>query len=217
MVAIGLSVVFFDSPQETEPDSVAISPTIEILWEPRIPSPPPQPEPKPRPEPQPEPVFELELESQPEIIQEALPEPVVELEPEPEPEPVVVQEPESEPEPEVELESESEPEPEVEPQPDPEPQVIVESSQVAKLVVEWKPIYPRESRRRGQEGEVLLRLEISSTGQVESVELLKSSGHRLLDRAALRSAESLQFVPATRNGKPVSSTLDLPLVYRLKS
>jgi protein TonB len=85
------------------------------------------------------------------------------------------------------------------------------------LAVEWNPIYPRESRRRGQEGEVLLRLQISSTGVVESIEVIRSSGHRLLDRAARESAGSLRFHPATRNGEPVTSTLDLPLVYQLRS
>ena len=160
--------------------------------------------------------FEVRWEpSNPLVGPKTEPEPAPETASDPEPEPAP--EPEPEPLPELELVSEAEPEPVPEPQPEPELQVIVETSRPAKLAMEWKPVYPRESRRLGQEGEVLLRLHISSSGEVQSVQVIGSSGYRLLDRAARRSVESLRFIPATRNGKPVSSTLDLPLVYRLRS
>jgi protein TonB len=60
-------------------------------------------------------------------------------------------------------------------------------------------------------------VQVSADGDVLSVEVLQSSGHRLLDRAAVRSVERLRFVPATRDGVPVSSTLELPLLYQLKT
>jgi protein TonB len=97
------------------------------------------------------------------------------------------------------------------------PQIRVEVFEPATVALEWQPIYPRECIRKGQQGEVILMVQVSADGDVLSVEVLQSSGHRLLDRAAVRSVERLRFVPATRDGVPVSSTLELPLLYQLKT
>ncbi len=97
------------------------------------------------------------------------------------------------------------------------PQVRIELFEPATVEMEWQPIYPRECIRKGQQGEVILMVQVSADGDVLSVEVQQSSGHRLLDRAAVKSVESLRFVPATRDGVPVSSTLELPLLYQLET
>jgi protein TonB len=97
------------------------------------------------------------------------------------------------------------------------PQVRIELFQPATVEMEWQPIYPRECIRKGQQGEVILSVQVSADGVVLSVEVQQSSGHRLLDRAAVKSVERLRFVPATRDGVPVSSTLELPLLYQLET
>ncbi len=156
-----------------------------------------------------------------ETIPDPLPveEPVATPEPTPIPEPVPTPEPvtPTPPEPVIPPEPVTPPEPTPEPPPIPAPEVVVEVFEQARVPLRWQPEYPRECRRRGQQGEVRLRLQISAAGRVISVEIIQSCGHRLLDRAALRSVRSLQFSPATRDGRAVDTTLDLPLVYRLRS
>lgn len=78
------------------------------------------------------------------------------------------------------------------------------------------PTYPDLARRRGWEGDVLLRLTITAKGDVEKVVVLESSGHRLLDRSALRQVRRWQFRAAQQNGRPVTSEVDLPVKFRLR-
>lgn len=55
------------------------------------------------------------------------------------------------------------------------------------------PPYPPEARKHGQEGIVLLRLEVLPDGRVGKIQVAKSSGFDLLDRAAVRSASTWRF------------------------
>ncbi|HEU4485539.1 MAG TPA: energy transducer TonB [Povalibacter sp.] len=48
--------------------------------------------------------------------------------------------------------------------------------------------FPMRSQLRGQQGVVALDLTIDASGRVASTQLVQSSGHRLLDRAARESA-----------------------------
>lgn len=48
------------------------------------------------------------------------------------------------------------------------------------------PPYPARARRRGLQGEVLLRIAIDADGWPHEVTVVRSSGHRELDRAAQR-------------------------------
>lgn len=77
------------------------------------------------------------------------------------------------------------------------------------------PEYPPESRRRGEEGVVRLRLHITAAGQVEQAEVLASSGHPALDGAALAAARRWRFRPATQSGLAVPATLATAVHFRL--
>jgi TonB family protein len=60
-------------------------------------------------------------------------------------------------------------------------------------VVSWgntPPTYPTLALREGWEGEVQLELEFSRQGRVERVNILRSSGYKILDEAAFNSARS---------------------------
>lgn len=55
--------------------------------------------------------------------------------------------------------------------------------------------YPPEAVARGLEGEVILLLTLTETGQLAKVEIARSSGHTLLDQAALAAAQQLGALP----------------------
>ena len=77
------------------------------------------------------------------------------------------------------------------------------------------PVYPYRARRKEIEGRVVLRVQVLPGGTALSVELLSSSGHAILDRAALRAVRAWRFVPARRGGVPVADAIDVPISFRL--
>ena len=66
------------------------------------------------------------------------------------------------------------------------------------------PRYPPEAARRGEQGTVLLRIYIAPDGTVDHVEIARSSGSAILDRAAQDRIATWHFHPAIREGKPVA-------------
>ncbi|RMD68336.1 MAG: energy transducer TonB, partial [Gammaproteobacteria bacterium] len=79
-----------------------------------------------------------------------------------------------------------------------------------------KPRYPRLARRRGLEGEVLLEVKVGSAGLPLRVRVVRSSGHPVLDRAALEAVSRWRFAPARRGGIPVTATTRIPVRFRLE-
>ena len=77
------------------------------------------------------------------------------------------------------------------------------------------PVYPAEAKRNRQQGVALFRVSVSTAGQAESVTLIKSSGHRLLDNSALDAVRKWKFHPATIGGVKGSSTVKVPVRFRL--
>lgn len=78
--------------------------------------------------------------------------------------------------------------------------------------------YPRLAQIRQWQGTTLLQLELAAEGQLQSVRVLSSSGHDILDRQAIdmvRAAVPLPPLPASLAGR--SLTVDVPVVFRLAS
>jgi len=78
------------------------------------------------------------------------------------------------------------------------------------------PPYPRSARRRGMEGTVLLEVFVSAQGKPEKIKLLESSGHGVLDRAALSAVRSWIFEPGTIGDRPVDMWVRVPIRFELK-
>lgn len=57
------------------------------------------------------------------------------------------------------------------------------------------PQYPLEARRQGLQGRVLLKYFVTDKGFIESIEVAKSSGHKILDDEAVRAISSYRFYP----------------------
>lgn len=73
--------------------------------------------------------------------------------------------------------------------------------------------YPLLARRRGWQGEVLLGVQVAADGSLGAPTVLRSSGHAVLDRAAL---EALARVPTLSSAPGMAFTLQLPVHYRLE-
>ena len=70
--------------------------------------------------------------------------------------------------------------------------------------------YPPEAVARGLEGEVILLLTLSESGQLASAAIARSSGHALLDQAALDAARQIGALP----GNPRQTLF--PVSFRLQ-
>ncbi len=77
------------------------------------------------------------------------------------------------------------------------------------------PEYPEESRDNHEEGVVILLVEVSETGTAIRVSLHKSSGFKRLDDSALRSVKGWKFKPATQDGTPIQSRVEVPVRFRM--
>ena len=86
---------------------------------------------------------------------------------------------------------------------------------VAGMESDRPPAYPESARRRGQQGRVLLRVEVAADGQPVSVAVATSSGVASLDSAALSAVQRWRFVPATRGGQPVPAVAEVPVRFQL--
>ena len=104
---------------------------------------------------------------------------------------------------------------------DPQPVVEKKKAQQIKPVklpvsIQEKPnpIYTAEARKLHVEGEVLLQVMFTATGQVRVLRVLHGLGHGL-DEAAMQAAERIRFSPAQQEGRPMDSTATLHIVFQL--
>jgi len=74
-----------------------------------------------------------------------------------------------------------------------------------------KADYPIRAAREGLQGEVLVRVFISETGDVETVEVLK--GDPILAEAAVAAAKKWKFKPFIRGGKPIKIATKMPFDF----
>lgn len=78
------------------------------------------------------------------------------------------------------------------------------------------PGYPRQARRNGWEGRVILVANVTKEGAVSAIRVEQSCGHPILDEAALEAIRQWRFEPALMFGAPVDSTLEIPVVFQLQ-
>jgi len=86
-----------------------------------------------------------------------------------------------------------------------------------ELLNEIKPRYPLTARRQEQEGVVKLEAWIKSSGRVDRVEILISSGYPVLDRAALKAVKKARFKAAEMDSKAVAGSLTISIRFQLDS
>jgi len=77
------------------------------------------------------------------------------------------------------------------------------------------PAFPAEARKARLTGTALVLVLIDARGRPLSITLQHSSGHAILDTAALRAVRGWRFEPARRDGNPVDAQLEIPVRFAL--
>jgi TonB family protein len=88
--------------------------------------------------------------------------------------------------------------------------VPVEQWAVIVSSLERVKTYPRMARERGIQGVVRVRFKLRPTGDVETVEIVKSSGYDVLDTASIQTVYRAAPMPY------VSGWVEVPMAYVLK-
>jgi len=79
-----------------------------------------------------------------------------------------------------------------------------------------RPAYPMAARRMGWEGRVILNVEVLTDGACGAVSVSHSSGHDVLDNAAMATVKSWRFIPARHAGQIVTQWFKVPIVFLLE-
>jgi len=86
----------------------------------------------------------------------------------------------------------------------------------AEITFKPRPVYTEEGRRLKVEGEVLIEVVFTATGQVRVQRVVQGLGHGL-DESAIQAAQKIQFKPALKDGQPSDFQAVLHIVFQLAS
>ena len=89
--------------------------------------------------------------------------------------------------------------------------LVGEAARQANAQLAQELFYPAEAIARGLEGEALVLLFLDASGNAITARVEASSGHRLLDDAAVRAARTLRALPDSAPREAV-----LPVRFRLR-
>ncbi|MDB6062857.1 MAG: hypothetical protein JWM78_2960 [Verrucomicrobiaceae bacterium] len=77
--------------------------------------------------------------------------------------------------------------------------------------------YPDQSRRLGEEGEVIISVLVQADGKIGDGKIEKSSGFERLDKAALDYyMRRGKFLPGTKDGQPIAAWKSIKVTFNLK-
>ncbi|MFA6009333.1 MAG: energy transducer TonB [Desulfobacteraceae bacterium] len=77
------------------------------------------------------------------------------------------------------------------------------------------PLYPQSARVRRLEGTVELNVLVDTKGRVRDLNLRRSSGYKVLDRAAMDSVKEWRFEPGKTSCCPMEMWVVVPMVFKL--
>lgn len=78
------------------------------------------------------------------------------------------------------------------------------------------PVYPMEAVRRRWQGTTVLHVAVRANGLVSDLKVIESSGHELLDQAAMTAVKQWRFSPGTKEGRAVDCEVDQEVRFVLR-
>ena len=96
------------------------------------------------------------------------------------------------------------------------PMTVTQARFDADYLLNPAPAYPALSRRMGEEGKVVLRVFVESTGRPSQIEVKFASGSPRLDQAAQEAVWRWKFVSARRGDDAVGAWVLVPIVFNLR-
>jgi TonB family protein len=86
---------------------------------------------------------------------------------------------------------------------------------VAPSVIHAPIHYPRAAVWAQEQGTVLVKAQVGTDGRALNVAIDQSSGHADLDVAALQSISQWSFSPGTKDGRPQTQWIRVPVAFQL--
>lgn len=83
-------------------------------------------------------------------------------------------------------------------------------SKVRQMIAS-KQTYPDSAQDRGEQGTAMIKISVDASGKLQSVELVKTSGSRTLDREAVTIPGKVGSFPAPG----AAASVTLPLTWKL--
>ena len=78
-------------------------------------------------------------------------------------------------------------------------------------------VYPLIAKKNEWEGTVRIRVVVQPSGFPETISIKKTSGHTVLDNAAIEAIQKTRFIPAKDGNIPVRSIVEIPIKFDLKN
>lgn len=88
--------------------------------------------------------------------------------------------------------------------------------QKAKIRRRSPPVYPRRAYELGQQGLVMLHALVAPNGVAQRFKIETTSGHRMLDKAALAAVKKWEFEPHLKNGLKIQSWVSVPVQFVIR-
>ncbi len=77
------------------------------------------------------------------------------------------------------------------------------------------PEYPEMGIFLGYQGDVIVRIKVSAKGESLGVEILRSSGHKILDDSATNALRKWRFTPSKHDNTPMNDSVIITVSYVL--
>jgi len=86
----------------------------------------------------------------------------------------------------------------------------------SKMIAATAPRYPQESRRKHEQGTVVLMVLVGVDGRVADISIAQSSGFDRLDHAALSAVRQWRWSPTRKGGAPVMvrGLVEIPFILK---
>lgn len=77
------------------------------------------------------------------------------------------------------------------------------------------PEYPEMAIFLGYQGTAIVRIKVSANGLSKGAEILRSSGHKLLDESATKALKKWRFTPSKQGDTPMADSVIISVIYVL--